>query len=160
MSQYIGQADSVWRDFDLFIFCCLPCISSYFFQKVEIHTRSVIRKKHCLSNYLFSFCVLFSDCKLSSSRWRFGLPFKIGEIWHKFRNYICKFLSSAVDIIFKRKIPFFFLFSNSLCLSLLSYILFITKRSCWSSLWIVISITLSQVFNFFLMYCYWPNQVT
>lgn len=114
-----------------------------------------------LSLFFFQFfCVLFSDCKLSSSRWRFGLPFKIGEIWHKFRNYICKFLSSAVDIIFKRKSPFFFLFSNSLCLSLLSYMLFITKRSCWSSLWIVISITLSQVFNFFLMYYYWPNQVS
>lgn len=71
---------------------------------------------------------------------------------------VSSFLLQLISFL-KEKV-LFFLFSNSLCLSLLSYMLFITKRSCWSSLWIVISITLSQVFNFFLMYYYWPNQVS
>lgn len=65
---------------------------------------------------------------------------------------VSSFLLQLISFL-KEKV-LFFLFSNSLCLSLLSYMLFITKRSCWSSLWIVISITLSQVFNFFLMYYY------
>lgn len=71
---------------------------------------------------------------------------------------VSSFLLQLISFL-KEKV-LFFLFSNSLCLSLLSYMLFITKRSYWSSLWIVISITLSQVFNFFLMYYYWPNQVS
>lgn len=49
----------------------------------------------------------FSDCKLSSSRWRFGLPFKAGAIcWSEIRNYVCKLLTSGIDIPLKGKFSF------------------------------------------------------